>query len=337
MFKLAILDTAVRGRGTQDGVNAGPVPALQVSPLELDALEVQRPHVGRGQLGRDAVRLHLGPPRLPGPFNLAPDGRAAVGHEHALQEGRALELVLGRPVHDLVAGGAELVRGRPQRPRHGRRRARHAVVPHDGDAQAGGQDGLAPRDRQTPGVREPGLGAHHGRAVKGQVGQGASQGTVDALHGLLARHARAAAQGWEAAEAGPQGKDAGAGGGDAQGAANIGADANGAAPEGDEGRLATRGAAAGEITVQGADGAAEDVVDRLGNHHGRGDIGLDVEHGARGLEERRQRRVVGSGVANVAHESHGGVQALEVEVVLEGDGQAVEGPDGLAGCREVLI
>lgn len=239
MSKLSILDTTIRRRRTQNSINTRRIPASQVPPLKLDALAVQLPHVGRAQLRRGLVRLHLGPPRLARALNLLPDRRPAVGHEHALQQRRALELVLGRPVDDVVARGGEPLGGRLEGPRDRRRRPRHAVVPHDGEAQALGQLLRPPGDGQAARVGgHPRLGADDGAAVQRQVRQRAGQGPVDALHGLLAGHAGAAAQRGEAAEGGPQGEDSRARGGDAQGAANVGADADGAAAKGDEGGLA---------------------------------------------------------------------------------------------------
>lgn len=157
------------------------------------------------------------------------------------------------------------------------------------------------------------------------------------MHGLLTGHTGATAQGWKTAERWPEREDARTSGRDAKRASDIAADAPGAAPEHDEGGLAAGAPAAGELAVARVHGAAEGVVDGLGDHHGGRDVGLDVEDGAGPAQEVREHRLVRRRVADVRREAHGRVEPDQVEVVLQRDGQPVEGSERLARLREVRV
>ena len=101
---------------------------------------------------------------------------------------------------------------------------------------------------------------------------------------------------------------------------------------GQEGALAAAGAAGAELRVPGVQRAAVDVVDRLEDHHALRVVRLAVEDGA-GLAQRGDERrvlVPGRALLRVGDVPGRGVVALDVDVVLDGDGHAVQRADGLA-------
>lgn len=102
-------------------------------------------------------------------------------------------------------------------------------------------------------------------------------------------------------------------------------------------RLSTGAPTASKIPVSRVHRPAEDVIDRFRNHHRRRHVRLDVKDGAGLLQQRSERGVVLRGVVNMRDEAYGGIEPLKIEVVFKGDGQAVEGSDGLPGALEVLI
>lgn len=84
-------------------------------------------------------------------------------------------------------------------------------------------------------------------------------------------------------------------------------------------------------------GTSEDVVDGLGDHHGGGHIRFHVEDGAGGLENRREGCVLVGGLVGITGDADGGVESGEVEVVFEGEGEAVERAYGSAFGGEVVV
>lgn len=113
--------------------------------------------------------------------------------------------------------------------------------------------------------------------------------------------------------------------------------ADAAASEGNQGGFTTRRAARGEIAVARVDRSAEDIIDRLRDHHGRGHVGLAVEDGACVEEQVDEGAVVCGGVVDQRGEPDGRVIADEVEVVLDGNGETMEGPFCLACLLEVGV
>lgn len=265
MLVLAVPNRTEGRCRAENGIDARLVPPLQIPLLQGCPLDVHLPHFIRAQLLGGLVHGHLGPERLPSALQLLPDGLGTIGHEQAAQQAHALGLVLGVPVDDLVPGRPQLVHRGFQGARDGRRGRHHAVVPHDGEPQPRRQLGVPPGDGQHAGVAQPGLAGDDGAGLELDVGDGPGHGPVDALDRLLAAHAAPAPQRREPPEAGPQREDARAGRRDPQAAANVGAHAQAAALEGDQRRLAAAAAAAGELSVPRVDGAAEDVVDGLGD------------------------------------------------------------------------
>lgn len=362
MLVLAISNRTEGRCRAEDGIDTSLVPPVQIPLLQVRPLQVYLPHVIRAQLLGSFVRGHLGPERLPGAAQLLPDGLGAVRHEHAPQEAHALGLVPGVPVHDLVARRPQRLGRGPQGARDRRRGGHHAVVPHDRDAQPRGQVGLAPRDGQRARVAQPGPAGGDGPGLELDVPDGAGQGPVDALDRLLPGHAAAAPERRGPPEAGPQREDARAGRRDPQAAADVRAHPQAAAPEGDQRRLAAAAPAAGELPVPRVDGAAEDVVDGLGDpgsvlgqyglvrfvsrtalgarkfiHHGRWDIGLDIEHCPGFLKHRGKGRVIRCRVINMACKTDSRVEALEVEVVLERHRESVKRTDRLARAGKMIV
>ena len=71
--------------------------------------------------------------------------------------------------------------------------------------------------------------------------------------------------------------------------------------------------------------------------HRLGHVGLGDDDGAEGLEEHDEGRVCCGGLEGEGGEAEAGVDAGDVEGVFEGDGEAVQGPDGRAGAAEVRV
>lgn len=101
--------------------------------------------------------------------------------------------------------------------------------------------------------------------------------------------------------------------------------------EGQKGTLAAAGASRRRVAVPGAGGVSPDVVVALGDHHGSRDVGLAEDDTTLLAQELRQLRVDGRGVVSPRNEADGRVHALDVEVVLERDGETVQRSSGLAG------
>lgn len=80
---------------------------------------------------------------------------------------------------------------------------------------------------------------------------------------------------------------------------NIGSDTNRAALESNQRRLATGATTTARLSVVGIQSAAKGIVDRLGNHHGSGNIRLDIKDSARLLEDLRQLGVTFCWVASM--------------------------------------
>lgn len=196
---------------------------------------------------------------------------------------------------------------------------------------------LTPRDRHAFGVLQPRLQPYNRFRVQLHALQRRRKRAVDTGHGLLTRQPRLRLQRWKPAQAGPKRPQARTRGRDAQGAADVTAHAQRAAAKGNQRALAAATAAWCEGAAARVLGAAEDVVDRLGDHHGRGHVRLDVQHGAGGEQHVDKRAVVGGGLVGQRGEAESGILAHDLEVVFDGDGEAVEGANKLAGLCEMLV
>lgn len=104
--------------------------------------------------------------------------------------------------------------------------------------------------------------------------------------------------------------------------------------EGQKCTLAAAGASRRRVAVPGAGGVSPDVVVALGDHHGSRDIGLAEDDATLLAQKLRQLRVDGGGVVSPRNEADGRVHALDVEVILERDGETVQRSSGLAGLDE---
>ena len=118
-----------------------------------------------------------------------------------------------------------------------------------------------------------------------------------------------------------------------EGRTDVAPDAERAPAEGDQRRLAARAPAGRQPAVARVQRQALQVVDRLGHHHGRRDVGLAVRDRAELLQHVDQRAVGGHGVEGQGDEADGAVGTRDKEVVLERDGEAVEGAFGARGAK----
>jgi hypothetical protein len=73
------------------------------------------------------------------------------------------------------------------------------------------------------------------------------------------------------------------------------------------------------------------------DHHGCWHIGLAVPHRPQTLEHVHQRRIVFGWLIDQSREANCAILPLDVEVVLEGNRQAMQRSDGLAGSLEVFV
>lgn len=82
---------------------------------------------------------------------------------------------------------------------------------------------------------------------------------------------------------------------------------------------------------------SKEVIERLANHHGGRDVCLAIEHRPSLPQDRDQRRIFGLRRVGPGDEAERRVVALDLEVVLDGDGKTGEGPKGLAVLLKVGI
>lgn len=93
---------------------------------------------------------------------------------------------------------------------------------------------------------------------------------------------------------------------------------------GDESTLAAAGAPRAEFVVPRVHRAAVDVVDGLKHHHALRDVRLAEQHSAGFAKIRHQRRItVLDWVSRKRDVPRGGVLALDIDGILDGDGDAV--------------
>lgn len=107
--------------------------------------------------------------------------------------------------------------------------------------------------------------------------------------------------------------------------------------EGDEGGFSAARAARGGGAVEGVEGAAVAVVDGFGDHHGGRHVGFHEGDGAEGEEGGDDAAGGGLRFQSPVAETDGGGVVGDVEVVFDGDGEAVEGAGGFLRLLEFLV
>lgn len=79
---------------------------------------------------------------------------------------------------------------------------------------------------------------------------------------------------------------------------NVSSHSQPTAPKGNQSRFTSRRAARRQIAIAGVDRTPEEIIDRLGDHHRSGDIGLHVEHGTGAKQQVDQGAVIRSWIVD---------------------------------------
>lgn len=264
-------------------------------------------------------------------------------------EGRAARVRRRRPFDDFVAELLDRPDHDVEGAAHGRHGAHGAVVAEDAEgelAAAGrGVEELphrvfllaAPRDLVHERVVQPRLLREDALHDQSQPANARAHRPDDRLDRVLALHAVRHALVRHAARAGADAVQPVERRRDADAPADVRAEAHGAASEREEGALAARAAAAGEVAVLRVPAVPDDVVHRLPDHQRVRYGCLNVQYGAEGAQLAHHLGFVDALFAGVfealkgvnpAYVAHGGFNSADVELIFEGDREAMEWANG---------
>jgi hypothetical protein len=98
---------------------------------------------------------------------------------------------------------------------------------------------------------------------------------------------------------------------------NVSSHSQSTGSEGNQSRFTPRSAARSQITVARVDRTTKKIIDRLGDHHRSGDIGLHVEHGTGVKQQVDQGAVIRSWIIDQRGKPNGGIMADNIEVILD--------------------